>query len=149
MRKTREFSRRPQRYLVKIPCQVVREKDFRLVADRIENLSTWGLLASPADPVLTGEKVIVSFQLPGSSHYVDATGTVTRVVHGRRPTETRRMLGIEFDDLSPYDRFRLRQAISQRPPFPPGPRAGRRRGSLQLSELVSSRRFTSAANAVC
>ena len=59
-------ARRPSRHTVCIDCQVVRERDFRLVADRVENLSATGLLAGPADPVLTGERLIVSFRLPRS-----------------------------------------------------------------------------------
>src|SRR5690606_8362248 len=60
MRRQRDVRRRPTRHTVRQACQIVRERDFRLVADRIENLSTFGMLVSPADPVLTGEKVFVS-----------------------------------------------------------------------------------------
>ena len=127
MRQSNIFRRRPMRYRVRVPCQVVRERDFRLVADRIENLSPRGMLVSPADPVLTGESVIVSFRIPGTEKWVDACGRVTRVVHGRRPQECCRMLGIEFEDMSPFDRCRLRRALLRRPVAPPGARPGRRR----------------------
>lgn len=137
MRTKRSFSQRPNRHNVRIPCQVVREKDFRLVADRIENLSTWGMLVGPADPVVTGEKVFVSFQLPGSSAWFDACATVTRVVHGRRPNETCRKLGLEFEQMGAYDRFRLRRALGKSPAVPPGVRPGRRKSPFALSALFA------------
>ena len=137
MRNQRDFQRRPSRHPVNIPCQVVRERDFRLVADRVANLSTWGMLVSPADPVVTGEKVFVCFKLPGSEDWIDACATVTRVIHGRRPTETSRMLGLEFDDLAPYDRYRVRRALERRPVTPPGARPGRRSEEFSLESLAA------------
>lgn len=137
MRTDRDLKRRPARHSVRIHCQVVRERDFRLVADRVENLSTWGMLVRPCDPVLTGEKVFVSFQLPGTGEWIDASATVTRVLHGRRPQESSRKMGLEFDDLRPYDRFRIRRALEGRPPIPPGPRPGRRSVGFEIEELVA------------
>jgi hypothetical protein len=116
---------------------VVRERDFRLVADRVENLSTWGMLVTPCDPVITGEKVFVSFQLPGTDEWIDACATVTRVLPGRRPQESTRKLGLEFDDLSPFDRFRIRRCLGKRPTIPPGPRPGRRASGFDLQSLVA------------
>lgn len=137
MRVERMIQRRPHRHTVHMLCQVVRERDFRLVADRVENLSTWGMLVSPAEAVLTGERVFVSFQLPGSQRWIDTQATVTRIVHGRRPTEDQRMLGLEFDALGSYDRYRLRRALLGRPVAPPGRRSGRRSQSFDLQALVA------------
>ncbi len=136
MREDRQFQRRPGRHVIKTSCQVVRESDFRLVADQMENLSTWGMLVSPADPVKTGEVVYVSFQLPGSQDWFDAMAVVTRVIHGRRPTEVSRKLGLEFLDLKPYDQYRLKKAIHAAPPTPPGVRLGRRAKNFALAALV-------------
>lgn len=102
-----------------ITCQVVRLRDFRLVADRIENLSPTGMLVGPADPVLTGEEVLVSFQVPGFSDFVDAEAVVTRVAHGRRPGETRRGLGLELLSLDDYARRLLVTYLRRLPPAPP------------------------------
>jgi hypothetical protein len=137
MRELKDFLRRPTRHSLRIPCQVVRERDFQLIADRVENLSTWGMLVTPSDPVLTGERVFVSFQLPGTTTWIDVCATVTRVIHGRRPNETSRKLGLEFDDLGPYDRFRLRRCLMKRPPAPPGPRAGRREAEFNIADLAA------------
>src|SRR6478735_12779601 len=138
VRRHREVCRRPSRHTVKVPCQVVRESDFRLVADRVENLSAFGMLVRPADPVLTGEKVLVSFQLPGSLKWVDVPATVVRVVHGRRPYEVSRMLGLQFDGMSPYERFQIRKALEGKPPAPPGARPGRRDASRITEALARS-----------
>jgi hypothetical protein len=99
---------------------VVRERDFRLVADRILNLSPDGLLAGPADPTLTGEKLIVSFKVPRSAYWVDVEATVTRVVHGRRPGDHTRALGIEFEGLGRWAKFVLERNLKRLPAAPPG-----------------------------
>lgn len=91
--------RRTTRHSVKLACQVVRERDFQLVADQIVNLSSTGLFVSPADPALTGERLIVSFQIPHSGQWVDAEATVARVVHGRRPGEYTRGLALELENV--------------------------------------------------
>lgn len=137
MRIQRSYARRPIRHTTNLTCQVVRDRDFRLVADRIENISSWGMLVSPADPVVTGERVFVSFQVPGSESWMDACAIVTRVIHGRRPGETARKLGLEFENMSQYDRFRLRQALIGRPTFPPGARAGRRDAPFDLTTIAA------------
>jgi hypothetical protein len=95
------------------------------------------MLVTPSDPVVTGEKVFVSFQLPGTNEWIDACATVTRVLHGRRPSESTRKLGIEFDDLRPYDRYRIRRALAKRPTIPPGPRPGRRSLGFNLEFLAA------------
>jgi hypothetical protein len=118
-------------------CQVVRERDFRLLADRVLDLSASGALVGPADPALTGERILVSFRVPESTIWIDAEATIARVVHGRRPGEYSRALAIEFDDLAPLSRFMLEQALGKVPPAPPKSPPGRRssaslvRGMLQ------------------
>lgn len=127
--------RRSSRHSVRLACQVVRERDFQLVADSIVNLSSSGLLVGPADPVLTGERLIVSFQIPHSGYWVDAECTVARVVHGRRPGEYTRALALELDGVEEIPRMLLGRALRRCPPAPPGHRAGRRRVTA-LSALL-------------
>jgi len=50
---------------VVLPCQAVRESDFKLVADRTLDISVDGLLIPVREPILTGETLIVSFPIPG------------------------------------------------------------------------------------
>lgn len=113
-------SRRPVRHTVHIRCQVVREKDFRLVADRVINVSLDGVLVAPAEPVLTGEKIILSFPSPAGAGWIDAEATVARVLHGRRPGEFQRCLGLRFDRLDETSLQALKRTLRCAPPSPPG-----------------------------
>ena len=54
------------------------------------------MLVRTRERVLTGEDVVVSFRPPSSNRFVDALGHVARVVHGRRPGDRGRCLGIEL-----------------------------------------------------
>ena len=128
--------RRPTRHTARIPCQVVRERDFTLVADQVVNLSTTGMLVTPADPVLTGESVIVSFKAPLSRSVIDAQAWVTRVVHGRRPGEYTRALGLEFEDLDSWSHLLLERNLPWLPIAPPGPRPGRRKSKSAVWSLA-------------
>lgn len=117
-------SHRAARYTAKLRCQVVRERDFRLVADRVLNLSPGGALVGPCDPVLTGERVIVSFVALGA--YVDAEAIVARVVHGRRGGEHTRYLGLCFEALDETSLRALHELLAFSVPSPPGARRERR-----------------------
>jgi hypothetical protein len=135
-RSPRKAHRRSSRHSVRLVCQVVRERDFQLVADRIVNLSATGLVVSPADPALTGERLIVSFQIPHSGHWVDAEAVVARVVHGRRPGEHTRGLALELENVEEIPQMLLGRALQRCPPAPPGHRSGRR-GVTALGQLLS------------
>jgi hypothetical protein len=128
--------RRSSRHSVRLVCQVVRERDFQLVADRIVNLSASGLVVSPADPALTGERLIVSFQIPHSGYWVDAEATVARVVHGRRPGEFTRGLALELENVEDIPKMLLGRALHRCPVAPPGNRPGRRT-TASLVDLLS------------
>jgi hypothetical protein len=136
MRRSPKTPRGSSRHTVKIACQVVRERDFRLIADRVVDLSATGALVGPADPALTGERILVSFRIPRSSVWIDAEATVTRVVHGRRPGEFSRSLAIEFDDLEALQRFMLKEALRVVPPAPPKSAPGRRSSQSLVRGLL-------------
>ena len=91
-----------------MPCQVVRERDFRLVARWVIDLSEEGMRARSDVPVLTGEPVIITFLAPIARAWIDAEAYVSRVVHGRRPGDRGRELGIHFEHLDPSARALLR-----------------------------------------
>jgi hypothetical protein len=95
----RKQQRRAFRREVILRCQVVRERDFRLVSDLALDLSTMGMLVSTEHRVLTGEELLVSFRPPRSSQWLDVTATVARVIHGRRPSDRGRCLGIAFNGM--------------------------------------------------
>jgi len=54
------------RRYVRVPCQVVREHDFKLVADLGLDLSTNGMRVRGLTRVLSGEEVVVSFKATGT-----------------------------------------------------------------------------------
>jgi hypothetical protein len=126
------------RRMLRQHCQVVRERDFKLIADRVADVSASGALVMPADPVLTGERVILSFQLPHSLYWVDAEAVVTRVLHGRRPGEYTRGVALELDRMSGLSRFMLERALRHLPPAPPRYRPGRRDNFGLLADLVGA-----------
>lgn len=127
------------RHAVSIPCQVVRERDFRMIADSIVDLSVSGMLVGPADPVLTGDRVIASFRLPNSTFWIDVEGTVARVVHGRRPGEHTRSLAVEFDPMPGLTELVLSTALQALPPAPPRTRPGRRNTPGYLQAMLGPR----------
>jgi hypothetical protein len=131
--------RKALRHAVQIACQVVRERDFRLVGDRIVDLSTSGMLVTPADPVLTGERLIASFRLPNSTYWIDVEATVSRVAHGRRPSEHTRAIALAFDDLPGLSELVLSMGLQAAPPAPPRTRPGRRATPGLLGALLGLR----------
>ncbi|HMI88411.1 MAG TPA: PilZ domain-containing protein, partial [Polyangiaceae bacterium] len=127
--------RKALRYAVRIPCQVVRERDFRLISDAVLDVSVSGMVVTAAhwvfgQSILTGDRLIVSFQLPNGHFWVDAEATVTRVARGRRRGENAPALALEFDPLPLFVRQRMRGSLRRSPPPPPQPRPGRRRNHL-------------------
>ncbi len=104
------------RRAVRVDCQVVRERDFKLIGSRGVDLSPLGMLIMAQEPVLTGEPVVVTFRLPRSAWWFDAEATVSRVVHGRRPGDLGRCFGVAFDSLEPDARAFLRRALRGVPP---------------------------------
>jgi hypothetical protein len=125
-----EPDRQSFRRFVRIDCQVVREHDFKLVGDLALDLSTKGMLVRARTRVLTGEELLVAFRPPRCNRWIDAQGTVARVVHGRRPGDTGLSFGLEFHGMeSAYQELifeKLRGMVApdaMRPPRPLVPRS--------------------------
>ncbi len=108
---SRPRPRRAFRRFVRLDCQVVREHDFRVIGDLALDLSTDGMLISTREKVLTGEEVVVAFRPPSTNKWVDAAAVVARVVHGRRPGDRGRALGIEFCEMDERSRAILWEAL--------------------------------------
>lgn len=102
---------RSPRFSVRIPCQLVRLRDFQLVGKTIADLSEEGALVEATAPVLTGEPLLVSFRAPFSNRWIDADAVVARVVHGRRPGDLRPGLGVCFTGLTPEGRRLLHEGL--------------------------------------
>jgi hypothetical protein len=100
-----------------VDCQVVRERDFKLIGTRGVDMSPHGMLVlAQGDRIMTGEPVIVAFRLGGSGWWFDSLATVARVLHGRRPGDVGRCFGIEFDPLEPDVQSFIRRALRGVPP---------------------------------
>jgi hypothetical protein len=121
------------RHAVRIDCEVVRERDFKLVGSHAVDLSPDGMLVLADATVLTGEEVIVTFRTPKSSLWFDAIGTVARVVHGRRPGDFGPCLGIRFDQAEEVSRIVLGDKLRHVPPPLP-----RRAARLDYAAMVTS-----------
>ncbi len=124
------------RHAVDVQCQIVRERDFKLISDRIVNLSHSGMLAVPAEKVLTGERLIASFRVPRSNYWIDVEVTVTRVAHGRRRGEHARSIGLAFENLPGLSQLVLQSALQTLPPAPPSTRPGRRSTARAMRALL-------------
>jgi len=129
----RRSQRSSVRHAVRLECEVVRERDFKLIASRAVDLSPDGMLVLSDVSVLTGEDVIVSFRAPHTTEWVDACGTVARVVHGRRPGDFGPCLGIQFDDVEELSRALLEENLQMIPPPLP-----RREARLDYAAMVTS-----------
>jgi hypothetical protein len=102
---------------VVLPCQAVRERDFKLISDRTLDVSVEGMFLPLRAPVLTGETLIVSFPIPGL--WIDVEAAVARVVHGRRPGDQGRGVGVVFDRIAPGARAALAGFLhGRRSPLP-------------------------------
>lgn len=102
---------RSPRYSIRIPCQLVRLRDFQLVGRTIADLSEDGALVESLGPVLTGEQLIVSFRAPFSHRWIDADAVIARVMHGRRAGDRRASMGVMFTGLSGEARRLLHEGL--------------------------------------
>jgi Tfp pilus assembly protein PilZ len=104
---------------MRIECEVIRKRDRLLLASRMLDLSHEGMLVPTGQRVLTGEEVLVSFEIPATGEWFDGPACVARVVHGRRPGDRGRCLGLAFDQTSTDVRALLRSVLRRIPePIP-------------------------------
>ena len=108
--------RRTVRRALRFHCQVVRERDFRLIGHRALDVSPEGMLVVLDDRILTGEEVLITFRLPRTRRWIDVQASVARIVHGRRPTDRGRCAGLSFEALDEDDRRRIRATLQGVPP---------------------------------
>ncbi len=114
-------------------CEVVRERDFKQVATCGLDVSAGGMRVRTNEKILTGERVILTFRTPGGGYFFDAEGVVARVLHGRRPSDDVRSLGIEFRRMNRTDRVMLEHGLRRLPP--PAPK---RRIRYDYAETIRS-----------
>ena len=108
--------RREVRRAVGLTCQVVRERDFRLIADQAVDLSPDGMLVSSSHEMEVGESLIVSFEATQLGLWFDTEASVTRVIKGRRPGDRGPGIGLSFSSLDRVKRLILRGHLRRVPP---------------------------------
>lgn len=99
--------RKVLRRQVQMPCQVVREADFKLVGDACLDLSPHGMRVRSLCPVTIGTRLLVSFRLSRSGLHMDLSAVVSRISRGRRRGERFATLGLSFVDVSPVEQVTL------------------------------------------
>ncbi len=97
---------------MRMPCQVVREQDFKLVATSVMNVSETGLFVDADVPVRFGDKLIVTFYSPAAKSWIDAQGTVTRISHGPKWMARSQAFGVVFDDIDAASRKHIRRSMA-------------------------------------
>jgi len=103
---------RSPRFSMRLNCQVVRERDFKLVATAVMNVSESGLLVDADVPVRYGEKIILTFYSPAVKDWIDAEGTVTRISHGPRWMARKQAFGVAFDSIDKDSKRNIRRSMA-------------------------------------
>ena len=81
----RKNERREVRRAISMMCQIVRERDFRLVSEKALDVSPDGMLVATDVELEPGENVFVSFRATDLGLWFDTEASVARVIRGRRP----------------------------------------------------------------
>lgn len=120
----RKNERREIRRALSMTCQVVRERDFKLVSEQAIDVSPDGMQVLTDAELRPGENLIVSFRATETGIWFDTEAEVARVIHGRRPGDRGKAIGVRFSTLSRVQRFILRNHLRRTPP--PVPRRTQR-----------------------
>jgi hypothetical protein len=116
LRFVRKNERSEIRRALELPCQVVRERDFRLVAERTIDLSPGGMLVASDLDLDPGDDLIVSFQATSLGLWFDTEAKVARIIRGRRAEDRGRGAAIRFSSLDRVKRLILRGHLRRVPP---------------------------------
>lgn len=116
LRFVRRNDRREVRRALGITCQVVRERDFRLVAERALDVSPDGMLVQTESELAVGESLIVSFKATQLGLWFDTEASVARIVKGRRDGDRGAGIGLSFSTLDRVKRLILRGHLRRVPP---------------------------------
>ncbi|MEO7113233.1 MAG: PilZ domain-containing protein, partial [Polyangiaceae bacterium] len=109
--------RRAIRRAIQIDCEVVRERDFKLVGKKTFDLSTDGMLVPTSLDVDPGDELIVSFYMTPLGIHFDTEATAARIIRGvRREDREGPCVGVQFRPLDPIARHILRGALRRVPP---------------------------------
>lgn len=112
--------RRAVRRAVRSECQAVQLDEFRLVGERVLDLSPVGMLVSCEKTTRVGDDVLVSFKAPGAdAPWLEAEAEVARVVHGARAADRGYGAGLRFTYFERSARNELlTRLVGLPPPIP-------------------------------
>lgn len=123
--------RRSLRRQSNVRCQAVELDRFRLVSERILDLSPRGALVACDAPIGLGDRVLLSFRAPGEGAWIDAEAEVTRLVEGWREGDPGYCAGVRFTHLDRASRGELIVRLAGLPPTVPS-----RRPPVDYAETV-------------
>ncbi len=110
--------RKSTRRAVRVDCQVIREKDFKLLGQSALNISADGLLLKSRFRAQKGEALLISFRVPGTNQWIDTEATVARFESSDSPRKAH-TIGVAFESLDSESKRLLRAKISRFPPTLP------------------------------
>lgn len=87
------------RRAVRARCQAVAENGFRLIGEKVLDLSTEGLMLACDAGVVVGETVLLSIEMPTTREWLDAEAVVARVIEGYRDGDRGYCAGLRFSAL--------------------------------------------------
>jgi len=93
-------------------CHAVRERDFSLLAERADDLSTDGMVVRSELPVTVGDDVLVSLRLPPLGSWIDAEARVLRVED--EPNDRGRLIELGFERIDRVSRLMLCEVLLDR-----------------------------------
>ena len=108
--------RRILRHAARGRCQAVGLEGFRLLGERILDISPMGMMVAADSEAAAGEEVMVSFQVPGTKLWVDAEATIARVIEGWRPFDPGYAIGLQFTSIDLATRLMIRESLKGTPP---------------------------------
>jgi hypothetical protein len=107
------------RRAIRLGCRARKIGSVGLVGDRTLDLSPEGMLLLSDERIDPGTELAISFFATDLPIWFDTRAVVARVVHGRRPGDPGRALGLRFRSLSAVSRLILRGHLGRYPPSPP------------------------------
>lgn len=111
-------TRRSNRHLLAVPAQAVALERFELIGERVLDCSAEGVLVACDQRVSLGDRVLISFAVPGTPLWFDAESEVVRIIEGLRPGDRGYCAGLRFIDFDRRDRLALGVDLRRHPLAP-------------------------------
>jgi hypothetical protein len=109
--------RRAVRRAVRTHCQLVGVEEFRLLGERVMDLSPRGMLVACDRSTRIGADMMVSFKVPGRDElWLDAEAVVARIIEGQRFGDVGYCAGLDFTYFEKVARNELLTRLAGYPP---------------------------------